>query len=85
METTNLVNRYNHNATTNIIWAIKSRRMRWGGHVAHMGQMRNAYNILVGKPEEMRPLGRPRQRWEHNIRMDLREIGWEGVDWIHVA
>jgi hypothetical protein len=50
-----------------------------------MGGMRNAYDILVGKPEGKRPLGRPRHRWEDNIRMNLREIGWEGVDWIHLA
>jgi hypothetical protein len=50
-----------------------------------MGEMRNAYNILVGKPEGMRTLGRPKRRREDNIRMDLREIGWEGMDWIHLA
>jgi hypothetical protein len=49
------------------------------------GEMRNVYNILIGKPEEKRPLGRSRHRWEDNIRMDLREIRWEGVDWIHLA
>jgi len=47
--------------------------------------MRNAYKILVGKPEGKRPLGRPRRRWEDNIRMDLREIEWQGVDWMHLA
>jgi hypothetical protein len=50
-----------------------------------MGEMRNAYNILVGKPDGKKPLGRPRHRWEDNIRMDLSEIGWEVVDWIHRA
>jgi hypothetical protein len=50
-----------------------------------MGEMRNAYNTLVGKPEGKKPLGRPRRRWEDNIRMDLREVGWEGVDWMHLA
>jgi hypothetical protein len=50
-----------------------------------MGEKRNAYRILVGKPEEKRPLGRPRRRWEDNIRMDLREIGWGGMDWIDLA
>jgi hypothetical protein len=59
--------------------------MRWAGHVAHMGEMRDAYEILVGKPEGKRPLRRPTCRWEDNIRMDLREIGWEGVDWIHLT
>jgi hypothetical protein len=56
---------------------IKSRRMRWAGHVARMGMERNSYRILVGKPEEKSPLGRPRHRWEDNIRMDLREIEWD--------
>jgi hypothetical protein len=50
-----------------------------------MGQTINAHNILVGEPEEKRPLGRPRRRWEDNIRMDLREIEWEGVDWTHLT
>jgi hypothetical protein len=50
-----------------------------------MGEKRNVYRILVGKPEGKRPLGRPRRRWEDNIRMDLREIGWSGMDWIDVA
>jgi hypothetical protein len=61
---------------------IKSRRMRWVGHVTCMREMTNIYNILVGKPEGKRPLGRPRHRWEDNIRMDLRETGWECVDWM---
>jgi hypothetical protein len=64
---------------------IKSRRMRWAGNVARIGAKRNAYSILVGKPEGKRPLGRPRRRWVDNIKMDLREIGWDGVDWIDVA
>jgi hypothetical protein len=54
---------------------IKARRMRWTGHVARMGDMRGAYNILVGRPEGRRPLGRPRRIWEDNIKMDLREVG----------
>jgi len=54
------------------------------GHVARMGEMRNIYIMLVGKFEGKRPLGRPKRRWENNIRMDLREIGWEGVDIIHL-
>jgi hypothetical protein len=53
---------------------MKSRRMRWAGHVAQMGEKRNAYRILVGNPEGRRPLGRPRCRWVDNIKMDLREI-----------
>jgi hypothetical protein len=64
---------------------IKSRRMRWAGHVARIGEKRNAYRILVGKPEGKRPLGRPRRRWVDNIKMDLREVGWEGLDWIDLS
>jgi hypothetical protein len=63
---------------------IKPRRMRWAGHVARMGAKRNAYMIL-GKPEGKRPLGRPRRRWVDNIKVDLREIGWDGMDWIDLA
>ena len=64
---------------------IKSRRMRWGGHVAHMVEERGAYRVLVGKPEGKRPLGRPRRRWMGNIRMDLQEVGCGYVDWIGLA
>jgi hypothetical protein len=64
---------------------IKARRMRWAGHVARMGEKRNAYRILVGKPAGKRPLGRPRRRWVDNIKMDLREIGWDRMDWIDLA
>jgi transcription termination factor 2 len=56
---------------------IKSRRMRWAGHVARMGESRSPYRILVGKPEGKRPFGRPRGRWVDNIKIDLREIGWD--------
>jgi hypothetical protein len=72
-------------SSPNIIRMIKSRRMRWAGHVARMGEKRNAYRILVGKPEGRGPLGRPRRRWVENIKIDLREIGWDGVDWIDLA
>jgi hypothetical protein len=58
---------------------IKSR-MRWAGHAARMGEKRNACRVLVGKPEGRRPLGRPRRRWVDDIKMDLREIGWDGMD-----
>jgi hypothetical protein len=68
-----------------IIGMIKSRRMRWVGHVAQMGEKRNTYRILVGKPEGKRPLGRRRSRWANNINMDLREIGWDGEDWIDLV
>jgi len=66
-------------SSPNIVRAIKSRRMRWAGHVACMGEGRGVYRVLVEKPEEGRPLGRPRHRWEDNIRMDLQEVGvWTG-------
>jgi hypothetical protein len=68
-----------------IITIIKSRRMRWADHVARMGEKKNAYRLLVGKPEGKRPLGRPRRRWVDNIRMDLGEVGWGDVDWIGLA
>jgi hypothetical protein len=68
-----------------IIRVIKARRMRSAGNVARMGEMRGAYNILVGRPEGRRPLGRPRRRWEDNIKMDLGEIVFGDVDWIHWA
>jgi hypothetical protein len=67
-------------SSPNIIRQIKSRRMRWAGHVARMGKGRNVYRVLMGKPEGKRPLGRPRHRWKDGIRMDLREIGWGSVD-----
>jgi hypothetical protein len=70
----------NKNLTQEEVRMIKSRRMRCAGHVARMGEKRNAYRILVGKPEEKRPLGGPRRRWVDNIKMDLREIGWDGMD-----
>jgi hypothetical protein len=59
-----------------IVRVIKARRMRWAGHVARMGEVRGAYNILVGKPEGRRPLGRPRRRWKDNIKLDLGERVW---------
>jgi hypothetical protein len=67
------------NSSLSIIRIIKSRRMRWAGHVARLGEMRNAYRMLVGKPEGKRPLGRPRRRWVDNIRMDIGEVGWGDV------
>jgi hypothetical protein len=70
-------------SSPDIIRQIKSRRMRWAGHVARMGKGRNVYRVLVGKPKGKRPLVRPRHRWEDGIKMDLMEIGW-GV-WIHLA
>jgi hypothetical protein len=59
--------------------------MRWAGHVAGIGEKMNAYRILVGKPEGKRPLGKPRRRCVGNIKMDLGETGWDGVDWIDLA
>jgi hypothetical protein len=68
-----------------IIRMIKLRRMKWAGHVARMGEKRYSYRILVGNPEGKRPVGRPRRRWVDSIKMDLREIGWDGMDWIDLA
>jgi hypothetical protein len=68
----------------NIVRVIKSR-MRWAGHVAHMGEERGACRLLVGKPEGKRPLGRPRRIWVDNIRMDLQEVGCGYGDWIGLA
>jgi hypothetical protein len=70
---------------SSIVRVIKARRMRWARHVARMGEDRSAYNILVGWPEGRRPLGRLKRRWEDNIKMDLGEIGFRDVDWIHLA
>ena len=69
-------------SSPNIVRVIKSRRMRWAGHVARMVEERGVYRVLVGKPEGRRPLGRPRRRWADNIRMDLQEVGCGYVDWI---
>ena len=69
----------------NIVRVIKSRRMRWAGHVAHMDEERGMYSILVGKPEENRPMGRSRGRCVDNIRMDLQEVGCGYMDWIGLA
>ena len=69
----------------NIVPVVKSRRMRWAGHVARMGQGRGVYRVLVGKPEGKRPLGRPRRRWEDNIKMDLLEVGGGCGDWMELA
>jgi hypothetical protein len=82
-----LLNEELHNlySSPNIIRMIKSRRMRCAGHVARMGEPRNAYRLLVRNPEGNRLLGRPRHRWVDKIKMDLREIGWDGMDWIDLA
>jgi hypothetical protein len=73
------------NSSLNIVRVIKSRRLRWVGHVACMGEGRGVYMVLVGRPERKRPLGRPRCRWEDNIKLDLREIGINGANWIRLA
>jgi hypothetical protein len=72
-------------SSPSIIRIIKSRRMKWAGHVARIWERRNAYRLWVGKPEGKRPLGRPINRWVDNIKMDLREVGWSDVDWIGLA
>jgi hypothetical protein len=72
-------------SSPSIIRIIKSRSMRWAGHVARMGEKRNVYRLLVGKPEVNRPLGRPRRRWIDNIKMDLLEIRLSVEDWIGLA
>ena len=69
----------------NIARVIKSRGIRWPGQVARMGERRGVYRALVGKPEGQRPLGRPRRRWEDNIKMDIQEVGCGGMDWIELA
>jgi hypothetical protein len=69
-------------SSPNIVRLIKLRRMRWVGHVARMAEGRGVYRVLVGRPEGKRPLGRPRRRWENNIKLDLREIGIDGANWI---
>jgi len=72
-------------SSPNIVWVIKSRRMRWAGHVACMGEERGVYRVLVGKPEGKRSMVRPRRRWVDNIRMDLQEVGCGYVDWIWIG
>jgi transcription termination factor 2 len=72
-------------SSPNIVRVIKSRRMRWAGHVARMGQGRGVYRVLVRKLEGKRPLGRPRRRWKDNIKMDLRQTGIDGANWIQLA
>ena len=69
-------------SSPNIVRVITSRRMRWAGHVARMGERRSIYRVLVGKLEGKRPLGRTRRIWEDNIKMDLQEVGCGGMDWI---
>jgi hypothetical protein len=72
-------------SSPNIIRVIKSRRMRWAGHMARMGEGRGVFRVLVGRPEGKRPQGRPRRRWEDNFKMDLGEIGIDGANWTRLA
>ncbi|KAJ4452158.1 hypothetical protein ANN_03676 [Periplaneta americana] len=72
-------------SSPDIIRNIKSRHLRLAGHVARMGESKNAYRVLIGRPERGRPLGRPRCRWEDNIKMDMREVGYDDRDWINLA
>ena len=81
-----------HNVERNYLYSLpiifrmmKSRSMRWAGHVARMGESRCVYRVLVGKSEGKRPLGRPRRRWEDNIKVDLQDVGCGGMDWIDLA
>ena len=69
-------------SSPNMIWGIKSRRMKWPEHVELMVERGGVYRVLVGKPERKRPLGRPRRRGENTSKMDLQELGFEGMDWI---
>jgi hypothetical protein len=64
---------------------MKSRRIRWAGHVARTGENRGVYSVLVGKREGRKPLGRPRLRWEDNIKMDLQEVRWTGSIWLRIG
>jgi hypothetical protein len=72
-------------SSPNTVRVIKSRRIRWAGHVACMRERRSVHRVLVGRPEGKRPLGRPRRKWECNIKMDLRDIGIDGANWIQLA
>ena len=72
-------------SSPNIVWVIKSRRMRWAGHLARISEDKGVYRVLVGKPEGKKPLGRPRRRWVDNIRMDLQEVGCGYMDCIGLA
>jgi len=69
----------------NIVRVVKSRRMRWAGHLARMGEDRGVRRVLVEKPDRKRPLGRPRRRWKDNIKMDLQEVGGGRGDWMELA
>jgi hypothetical protein len=76
---------YDVYSSPNILWVIKSRIMKWVRHVACMGDRRGAHRVLVGRPNGKMPLGRPRLRWDDNIKMDLHGMGWWSIDWIYLA
>jgi hypothetical protein len=79
---------HNVYSSPNIVTVIKSRRIKWAGHVARTGEGRGVYRVLVGRPEGKRPLGRPRHKWEDNIKMDLRKIGIDGrtgFSWLRIG
>jgi hypothetical protein len=76
---------HNLNSSPNIVRVIISRRLNWAGHVARIGADRSVYRVLVGRSEGKRPLGRPKRRWEDNIKLDLREIGIDVANWIRLA
>jgi hypothetical protein len=76
---------HNLYTSSNILRVIKSRRMRWAGHVTRRGEGKGVYRVLVGKPERKRPMGRPRLKWEENIKMDLQKVGCGSMDWIELA
>jgi hypothetical protein len=76
---------HNLYSSPNIVRVIKSRRMWWAGHVARMGEGRGVYRVLVGRPEDKRPLGRPMRRWEDNIKLGLMEIWIDGANWIRLV
>ena len=72
----------------NTVRVIKSRKMRWAGHVARIGERRNVFRVLMGKPEGKKPLERPRRRWEDNIKIDLQDVGcgvWNGMSWLRIG
>ena len=77
--------KYSYLRQPNIVRVVKSRRMRWAGHVARMGEDSVVHRVLVGKPEGKRPLGRPRRRWVDNIKMELQEVGGGRGDWMELA
>ena len=85
MEKTTYEEFHDLHSSPSTVHVIKLRRIRWAGHLAHMGKRRGVHRVLVREHEEKRPLGRPRHRWEDNIKMGLQEVGCKGMDWINLA